>query len=149
MSVKQPHEPLDVHDLFDVSSTEPIELADADLIDIDSNEPWQSEVGGLAAPPVRDAADAGADEQTPAGPNQGAASSRSVGQSLKPLPGRLPLARLIPLGLSAIVAPFLLGYRKTAPHVAALHIVFGIGVIVASLFTDYRAYAGIGKRAAA
>jgi hypothetical protein len=30
--------------------------------------------------------------------------------------------------------------------VAALHVATGIGVILASLFTDYRAYLGVGKR---
>jgi hypothetical protein len=71
---------------------------------------------------------------------------------------KLSLAKLIPIeaheaidygfGLSAIAAPFVLGYRKTAPHVAAMHVAIGIGTIVASLFTDYRAYRGVGRRAA-
>jgi len=34
----------------------------------------------------------------------------------------------------------------TAPLVAALHVAIGIGTIVASLFTDYRAYRGVGRR---
>ncbi|RYZ01796.1 MAG: hypothetical protein EOO73_34180 [Myxococcales bacterium] len=52
-------------------------------------------------------------------------------------------------GFSAVAAPFVFGYRKSAPHVAALHIALGLGTIVASLFTDYRAYRGVGRRAAA
>ncbi len=69
---------------------------------------------------------------------------------------RLSLAKVIPIethemvdyafGVSAIVAPFALGYRKTAPVVAALHVALGIGTILASLFTDYRAYRGVGAR---
>jgi hypothetical protein len=72
---------------------------------------------------------------------------------------KLSLAKLVPIeahevvdyafGLSAIAAPFVLGYRKTAPRVAALHVAIGIGALVASLFTDYRAYRGVGRRAAA
>lgn len=71
---------------------------------------------------------------------------------------KLSLAKVLPIevhetidygwGLSAIAAPFLLGYRKTAPHVAALHVAIGLGTIVASLFTDYRAYRGVGRHAA-
>jgi hypothetical protein len=70
---------------------------------------------------------------------------------------RLSLAKVIPIeahetidyafGVSAIAAPFLLGYRKTAPVVAALHVAIGLGTILASLFTDYRAYRGVGGAA--
>jgi hypothetical protein len=69
---------------------------------------------------------------------------------------RLSLAKVVPIeahetidyafGISAIAAPFVFGYRKTAPLVAALHVAIGIGTIVASLFTDYRAYRGVGRR---
>jgi hypothetical protein len=68
---------------------------------------------------------------------------------------RLSLAKLVPIetheaidyafGVSAISAPFLFGYRKTAPLVAATHIAIGIGAILASLFTDYRAFRGVGR----
>jgi hypothetical protein len=68
---------------------------------------------------------------------------------------RLSLAKVIPIethegidyafGVSAIAAPFVLGYRKTAPLVAALHLALGVGTIVASLFTDYRAHRGVGR----
>lgn len=68
---------------------------------------------------------------------------------------RLSLAKLLPIethekidyafGISAISAPFLFGYRKTAPLVAATHIAIGIGAILASLFTDYRAFRGVGR----
>jgi hypothetical protein len=71
---------------------------------------------------------------------------------------RLSLAKVIPIethetidyafGVAAIAAPFVLGYRKTAPVVAALHVAIGAGTILASLFTDYRAYRGVGRRAA-
>jgi hypothetical protein len=69
---------------------------------------------------------------------------------------KLSLAKLLPIeaheavdygfGISAIAAPFLFGYRKTAPHVAAMHVAIGVGTILASLFTDYRAYRGVGRR---
>lgn len=68
---------------------------------------------------------------------------------------RLSLAKVVPIethevidyafGVSAISAPFLFGYRKTAPLVAATHIAIGIGTILASLFTDYRAFRGVGR----
>jgi hypothetical protein len=187
----------DVHDVFDVSHTEPIEPLDFGPSD-EGTEPWRTEAGVIAAPPVA----------------EGAASSLSVGEPSKPLLGRLPLARVIPqdvhsvmdyldgigvmagalltscprakasswvlgasaivassitdyklslakvvpieaheavdyaFGLSTVAAPFVLGYRKTAPRVAALHVAIGIGAIVASLFTDYRAYRGVGRGAA-
>jgi hypothetical protein len=70
---------------------------------------------------------------------------------------RLSLAKVIPIeaheavdyafGLSAIAAPFVLGYRKTAPVVAAMHVAIGVGTILASLFTDYRAFRGVGRQA--
>jgi hypothetical protein len=69
---------------------------------------------------------------------------------------RLSLAKVIPIeahevidysfGLAAISAPFVLGYHKTAPVVAAMHVATGIGVILTSLITDYRAFRGVGKR---
>jgi hypothetical protein len=68
---------------------------------------------------------------------------------------RISLAKVIPIeahevidygfGLSAIAAPFVFGYYKTAPVVAAMHIVTGVGTILTSLFTDYRAYKGVGR----
>ena len=69
---------------------------------------------------------------------------------------RLSLAKIIPIetheaidhiwGLSAIVAPFVLGYWKTSPKVALSHVVTGAATILASLVTDYRAYRGVGRR---
>lgn len=69
---------------------------------------------------------------------------------------RLSLAKVVPIeahevvdyafGISAISAPFLFGYYKTAPVTAAIHVASGIGNILASLFTDYRAYRGVGRR---
>ncbi|HKO48299.1 MAG TPA: hypothetical protein VJV79_11275 [Polyangiaceae bacterium] len=68
---------------------------------------------------------------------------------------RLSLARVVPIeahevvdyafGVSAISAPFLFGYYKTAPITAAIHVATGVGTILASLFTDYRAYRGAGR----
>lgn len=67
---------------------------------------------------------------------------------------RISLAKVIPIeaheaidylfGISAIAAPFALGYRKTAPLTAAMHVAVGVGTIVTSLLTDYRAYRGVG-----
>ena len=69
---------------------------------------------------------------------------------------RLSLAKVIPIeaheaidyafGVSAIAAPFVFGYYKTAPAVAVTHVMTGVGTILASLFTDYRAYRGVGRR---
>jgi hypothetical protein len=69
---------------------------------------------------------------------------------------RLSLAKVIPIeahevidygfGVSAIAAPFVFGYYKTAPLVAAMHIATGVGTILTSLFTDYRAYEGVGEQ---
>jgi hypothetical protein len=62
---------------------------------------------------------------------------------------RLSAAKLIPIevhevfdyvtGAGNIIAPFALGYYKKSPVTAALQIIGGVSVIVASLFTDYRA----------
>jgi hypothetical protein len=69
---------------------------------------------------------------------------------------RLSAAKLIPIeaheaidyiwGAAAIAAPFALGYYKKDPVAAALHIFAGASTIVASLFTDYRAAVGVGRR---
>lgn len=66
---------------------------------------------------------------------------------------RLSLAKLIPIevheqadyvwSLSAIAAPFLLGYARRSPWTAATHVLLGIGTLVGSLFTDYRAQRGV------
>ncbi len=63
---------------------------------------------------------------------------------------RLSVAKIIPIeaheaidhvwGMSAIALPFVLGYWKTSPIVAMTHVLAGAGTIVASLFTDYRAW---------
>lgn len=70
---------------------------------------------------------------------------------------RLSLLKVIPIevheaidyvfALSALAAPFALGYRRTAPRVAALHVALGLGTILASLLTDYRAYRGVNRAA--
>lgn len=71
---------------------------------------------------------------------------------------RLSLAKVIPIeaheaidhawGLTAIAAPFVLGYWKTSPKTALAHVATGAMTILASLLTDYRAYRGIGRRRA-
>ncbi len=51
-------------------------------------------------------------------------------------------------GAAAIAAPFVLGYRKRAPLTATVHILVGATHILGSLFTDYRAARGAGRRRA-
>jgi hypothetical protein len=68
---------------------------------------------------------------------------------------RLSAVKVIPIevhelldhasGGSAALAPLLLGYVRTDPIAAAIQIVTGLGTIVASLFTDYRAARGVGR----
>jgi hypothetical protein len=63
---------------------------------------------------------------------------------------RVSVAKLVPIevhevadyvwGATAIAAPFALGYWKSSPKVAVVHIAAGIGSIVGALLTDYRAY---------
>lgn len=66
---------------------------------------------------------------------------------------RLSAAKILPIeihekldyavGLTAIAAPFVLGYVKTDPVAAMIHIGLGIGTLVTSLLTDYRASDGV------
>jgi hypothetical protein len=66
---------------------------------------------------------------------------------------RLSVAKLLPIelhetldytgGLTAVIAPFALGYVKKDPIAAMIHIGLGITTLVTSLFTDYRASKGI------
>ncbi len=68
---------------------------------------------------------------------------------------RLSAVKLIPIevhevidhvwGLAAIAAPFVLGYWKKDPAIAAVHVLTGASTIIASLFTDYRAAEGVGR----
>ena len=68
---------------------------------------------------------------------------------------RLSAAKVIPIevheavdhgwGLAAIAAPFVLGYYKKEPVIAAVHCFLGMGTILTSLFTDYRAAKGVGR----
>ena len=63
---------------------------------------------------------------------------------------RLSAAKIVPIekhemadhvwGVAAIAAPFVFGYWKRAPRVALMHVMAGAGMILASLFTDYRSY---------
>jgi len=66
---------------------------------------------------------------------------------------RLSAAKLLPIemhegfdhatGLAAIAAPFLLGYARKDPVAAMIQIGLGIGTLVTSAITDYRAELGI------
>lgn len=66
---------------------------------------------------------------------------------------RLGVAKLVPIelhetldylgGITAIAAPFVLGYAKKDPVAALIHVGLGIGMVVTSLFTDYRASKGL------
>lgn len=66
---------------------------------------------------------------------------------------RLGVAKLIPIevheaaehmtGMACIAAPFVLGYARKDPIAAAIQVATGLGMIVASLFTDYRASRGV------
>lgn len=68
---------------------------------------------------------------------------------------RLSAAKVIPIeaheaidhawGLAAVAEPFVLGYWKRDPAVAAIHVLTGASTILASLFTDYRAAEGVGR----
>ena len=70
---------------------------------------------------------------------------------------RLGALKLIPIeaheaidhgwGLLAIAAPFVLGYYKKDPAIAAVHVMLGASTILVSLFTDYRAAEGVGRQA--
>ncbi|WP_437535546.1 hypothetical protein WME79_14700 [Sorangium sp. So ce726] len=69
---------------------------------------------------------------------------------------RLSLAKRIPIeahevidhafGVSAIAAPFALGYAKRDPLAAVIHVAAGAATILGSLLTDYRAVRGAGRR---
>jgi hypothetical protein len=48
-------------------------------------------------------------------------------------------------GVGAVLAPFVLRYRKTDRVASTLQIAAGLGAIVAALFTDYRAEQGVGR----
>ena len=66
---------------------------------------------------------------------------------------RLSAAKLLPIeiherldyatGIAAIVAPFVLGYAKKDPVAAMIQIGLGIGTLVTSAVTDYRAERGV------
>jgi hypothetical protein len=68
---------------------------------------------------------------------------------------RLSATKLIPIELhelldhasggTAVMAPFVLGYVRKDPIAAAIQIMTGLGTIVASLFTDYRAERGVSR----
>ena len=68
---------------------------------------------------------------------------------------RLSVAKVIPIevhetidyawGALAIAAPFVLGYWKTSPTVGLMHVLSGVGTILSSAFTDYRAWRGRGR----
>ncbi|ADO75342.1 hypothetical protein [Stigmatella aurantiaca] len=66
---------------------------------------------------------------------------------------RLSLSRLVPIelhaladcgwGLAALAAPFVGGYARRAPALAAVQAVAGAALLVASLLTDYRCTSGM------
>lgn len=66
---------------------------------------------------------------------------------------RLGAAKLLPIelhvsldyagALTAIAAPFVLGYVRRDPIAAMIHVGLGLGSLVSSLFTDYRASMGV------
>ena len=70
---------------------------------------------------------------------------------------RLSAAKVIPIevhealdyvwGASAIAAPFVLGYSRRARGATLVQVLSGASTIVDSLFTDYRAVRGVGRRA--
>ena len=47
-----------------------------------------------------------------------------------------------------IAAPFAFGYHKRAPLTAFAHVLTGAATILGSLFTDYRAERGVGRKLA-
>lgn len=49
-------------------------------------------------------------------------------------------------GASCMALPFVLGYSKKDPVVTAMHFIGGATMILVSLFTDYRAARGVGRR---
>jgi hypothetical protein len=66
---------------------------------------------------------------------------------------RMSVAKVVPIevhetidyvwGLSAIVAPFALGYHRKDRLATMLQVVTGASMVLASLFTDYRAARGV------
>jgi hypothetical protein len=48
-------------------------------------------------------------------------------------------------GGTAVLAPIVLGYVRKDPIASAIQIVTGLGAIVASMFTDYRAARGVSR----
>lgn len=65
----------------------------------------------------------------------------------------LSVAKLVPIEVHeladyasaamSIAAPFVLGYHRRDPLVAALHVFAGITTLIGSLMTDYRANRGV------
>ena len=66
---------------------------------------------------------------------------------------RLSVRKVIPIevheaidyawGLAAILSPFVFGYARRSPLSTIVHIAVGVGNILGSLFTDYRAQVGV------
>jgi hypothetical protein len=66
---------------------------------------------------------------------------------------RLGVAKLVPIevyevadyvtGVACVVAPFALGYARKDPIASAIQVLTGVGLILTSLFTDYRAANGV------
>lgn len=66
---------------------------------------------------------------------------------------KLSAAKVIPIevheaidyvwGAATVAAPFVFGYWKRDPVAASLHVCAGLGTILVSMFTDYRAARGV------
>lgn len=71
---------------------------------------------------------------------------------------RLSVAKVIPIEVhealdyvwsaAVIAAPFAFGYQRRAPLTTLAHVITGAATILGSLFTDYRAERGVGRRLA-
>jgi hypothetical protein len=93
--------------------------------------------------------------RTPSGRAVGLALGSSVAGASLITDYRLSIAKVIPIevhelldhasGAGAVTAPFLLGYMRKDPVASAIQIATGLGAIVASLFTDYRAVKGLAR----
>jgi hypothetical protein len=91
--------------------------------------------------------------RTPSGRAMGIALGLGIGGTSMISDYRLSAVKLLPIelhetldyvgGVTAIAAPFVLGYLKKDPIASLIHIGLGIGTIVTSLFTDYRASKGL------
>lgn len=83
----------------------------------------------------------------------GLALGAGIGGATAATDTRLSAASVLPVelhesldyasGLTAIAAPFVLGYARRDPIAAMIHIGLGVGMVLTSLVTDYRASKGV------